>query len=405
MTGPSNTRNFATLAVHAGSEADATTGAVIPAISLSTTFAQSKPAQPLGVYEYSRSANPNRDGFETAVAALEGAKYALGYSSGSAATANVLQALASGTHVVSIGDVYGGTHRYFTRVASAHKVEVSFTNAIEQELAHVLTRQTSLVWIESPSNPTLTVTDISAVAAIVAKERQARAAAGPNPAPIYLVVDNTFLSPYIQTPLAHGADIVVHSVTKYINGHSDVVMGVAATSNETVHEQLRFLQNALGAIPSPFDSWLAHRGLKTLHLRARAASTNAQAVAQYLESAVGSTVVAVSYPGLKSHPKRSTVLKQHRDGLGGGMVSFRIRGGADAASKFCASTKIFTLAESLGGIESLCEVPAQMTHAGIPKDKREASGVYDDLIRLSVGIEDVDDILADLQQAIAQATA
>ncbi|VVT57622.1 uncharacterized protein SAPINGB_P005787 [Magnusiomyces paraingens] len=401
----SNTSNFATLAVHAGSQADASTGAVIPAISLSTTFAQSKPAVPLGDYEYSRSANPNRDGFETAVAALEGAKYALGYSSGSAATANVLQALASNTHLVSIGDVYGGTHRYFTKVAHAHSVDVAFTNLIEQELEQALTRETSLVWIESPSNPTLTVTDISVVAQIIAKERATRAAASPTPNPIYLVVDNTFLSPYIQNPLAHGADVVVHSVTKYINGHSDVVMGVAATSNDLIHEKLRFLQNALGAIPSPFDSWLAHRGLKTLHLRARAASSNALAVAQYLENAIGSTVVAVSYPGLKSHPKRDVVLKQHRDGLGGGMVSFRIKGGADAANKFCASTKIFTLAESLGGIESLCEVPAQMTHAGIPKDKREASGVFDDLIRLSVGIEDSEDILADIEQALAKATA
>lgn len=402
MTNDSAAKNFATLAVHAGSEPDAATGAVIPAISLSTTFAQSKPASPLGEYEYSRSANPNRDGFETALAALEGGKYGLAFSSGSAATANVLQALASNSHVVSIGDVYGGTHRYFTKVAQAHNVEVTFTNAIESELASQLTEKTSLVWIESPSNPTLTVTDISLVASIVEKERQNRAANN-NTNSLYLVVDNTFLSPYIQNPLKQGADIVVHSVTKYINGHSDVVMGAAVTSNDIVHEKLRFLQNALGAIPSPFDSWLAHRGLKTLHLRARAASANALAVAQLLESLVGDTVIAVSYPGLKSHPKREVVARQHRNGLGGGMVSFRIKGGAEAATKFCASTKIFTLAESLGGIESLCEVPAQMTHAGIPKDKREASGVYDDLIRLSVGIEDVEDILADLSQAIGQA--
>lgn len=406
MTGPSSARNFGTLAVHSGSEPDSATGAVIPSISLSTTFAQSKPAQPLGLYEYSRSANPNRDGFETAIATLESGKYALAYSSGSAATANVLQALASGTHVVSIGDVYGGTHRYFTKVAHVHGIEVAFSNDIEAELSSHITPKTTLVWIESPSNPTLTVTDISAVANIVQAERSRREAESQQDAtPIYLVVDNTFLSPYIQNPLVHGADIVVHSVTKYINGHSDVVMGVAITSNEVAHEKLRFLQNAIGAIPSPFDSWLAHRGLKTLHLRARAASVNALAVAQFLESAVGDSVVAVSYPGLKSHPKREVVVRQHRDGLGGGMVSFRIKGGAEAANKFCASTKIFTLAESLGGIESLCEVPAQMTHAGIPKDKREASGVYDDLIRLSVGIEDVEDILADISQAIGHATA
>lgn len=399
-----SSQNFATLAVHAGSKPDPTTGAVIPAISLSTTFAQGAPAVPLGVYEYSRSANPNRDGFEAAVAALEQGKYALGYSSGSAATANVLQALASGSRVVSIGDVYGGTHRYFTKVAGAHNVEVTFTNAVETELADLIRENVSLVWIESPSNPTLTVTDISLVAHTVARERASREAAG-NSSPIYLVVDNTFLSPYIQTPLVQGADIVVHSVTKYINGHSDVVMGVAITSNDIIHEKLRFLQNALGAVPSAFDSWLAHRGLKTLHLRARAASTNALAVAEFLEQSIGSTVEAVSYPGLKSHPKRAVVLKQHRDGLGGGMVSFRIKGGAAAAAKFCASTQIFTLAESLGGIESLCEVPAAMTHAGIPQEKREASGVYDDLIRLSVGIEDTEDLVADIAQALQTATA
>lgn len=404
----SNSYKFGTLAVHAGANPDSTTGAVIPAISLSTTFAQSKPAVPLGEYEYSRSANPNRDGFEVALAALEQGKFGLAYSSGSSATANVLQALAANSHVVSIGDVYGGTHRYFTKVAHIHNIDVSFTNSIEQDLHTVLTPKTALVWIESPSNPTLTVTDISAVAAIIAKERERRSADAADVesiVPLYLVVDNTFLSPYIQNPLVLGADIVVHSVTKYINGHSDVVMGAAITSDETVHEKLRFNQNAIGAIPSPFDSWLAHRGLKTLHLRARAASSNALAIAQYLESAVGDSVVAVSYPGLKSHPKRDVVARQHRDSLGGGMVSFRIKGGAEAASKFCASTKIFTLAESLGGIESLCEVPAQMTHAGIPKDKREASGVYDDLIRLSVGVEDVEDLLADVSQAIGHATA
>lgn len=400
MTGSSY--NFGTLAVHAGSQADPTTGAVIPAISLSTTFAQSNPAVPVGIYEYSRSANPNRDDFEAAVAALERGKFALGYSSGSAATANVLQALAVGSHVVSIGDVYGGTHRYFTKVAQAHNVLVSFTNSIETELREVLTHETSLVWIESPSNPTLTVTDISLVSKIVAEERASRAASG-NSKELYLVVDNTFMSPYIQNPLTLGADIVVHSVTKYINGHSDVVMGVAITSDEKIHEKLRFLQNALGAIPSPFDSWLAHRGLKTLHLRSKAASTNAQAVAEFLEQSIGKTVEAVSYPGLKSHPKRSVVLRQHRNGLGGGMVSFRIKGGAEAAAKFCASTEIFTLAESLGGIESLCEVPAAMTHAGIPQDKREASGVYDNLIRLSVGIEDTEDLVADIAQALQKA--
>ncbi|ANB15826.1 cystathionine gamma-lyase CYS3 [Sugiyamaella lignohabitans] len=390
---------FGTLAVHAGAEPDVSTGAVIEPISLSTTFAQKSAAKPVGSYEYSRSSNPNRDSFETAVAALEGGKYALAYSSGSATTANVLQSLAIGSHVVSIGDVYGGTHRYFTRVADSHGVETTFTNDISAELAGLIKPETRLIWIESPSNPTLTITDIASVANIVAEVRATRAESQP----LYLVVDNTFLSPYVQNPLRLGADLVVHSVTKYINGHSDVVMGVAITNNEVIHEKLRFLQNAIGAVPSAFDSWLAHRGLKTLHLRARAASHNAQAIAEVLESHVGSSVVAVSYPGLKSHPQRSVVQRQHRDGLGGGMISFRIRGGAAAADKFCQETKLFTLAESLGGIESLCEVPAVMTHAGIPREKREESGVYDDLIRLSVGIEETDDLVHDVLQALEKA--
>lgn len=390
--------NFGTLAVHAGAEPDASTGAVIPAISLSTTFAQSAAANPVYKYEYSRSSNPNRDGFEQAVAALEGGKYALAYSSGSAATANILQSLAQGTHVVSIGDVYGGTHRYFSKVASTHGVEVTFSNGIEDELESLITPVTRLVWIESPSNPTLTVTDIAKVAGIVKKVQLSREE------PLYLVVDNTFLSPYIQNPLKLGADVVVHSVTKYINGHSDVVMGVAITSNDKIHEDLRFLQNAIGAIPSPFDSWLAHRGLKTLHLRARQASINGQAVAEALSQRTDK-VIAVSYPGLKTHPRRDVVQRQHRDGLGGGMVSFRIKGGAEAANRFCQETKVFTLAESLGGIESLCEVPAAMTHAGIPKQKREASGVYDDLVRLSVGIEETEDIVNDVLQALNAAAS
>jgi cystathionine gamma-lyase len=398
MTVESVVYKFGTLAVHAGASPDPATGAVIAPISLSTTFAQSAASQPIGAYEYSRSSNPNRDNFEAAVAALEGGKYALAYSSGSATTANVLQSLALGSHVISIGDVYGGTHRYFSKVAQAHGVTTTFTNDLHNELESLVTPETRLVWIESPSNPTLSITDIAKVAGEVNRIRSNRKE------PLYLVVDNTFLSPYIQNPLRLGADIVVHSVTKYINGHSDVVMGVAITNSQELHEKLRFLQNAIGAVPSAFDSWLAHRGLKTLHLRARAASKNALEVAQLLESQ-SDKVVAVSYPGLKSHPARAVVARQHRDGLGGGMVSFRIKGGAAAANKFCQESKLFTLAESLGGIESLCEVPAVMTHAGIPKKDREASGVYDDLVRLSVGIEDTEDLVADVLQALEKATS
>lgn len=390
--------NFGTTAVHTGSEPDPRTGAVIPPISLSTTFAQSAAAQPVGDYEYSRSDNPNRSQFEQVIAALEKGKYGLAYSSGSAATANILQSLAVGAHVVSISDVYGGTYRYFAKVATAHNIKATWVTDIKTNLAAAITPETRLVWIESPSNPTLTITDIAAVAKTVRERRDAGQE-------IYLVVDNTFLSPYVQNPLELGADIVMHSVTKYINGHSDVVMGVVVVKDDGLHEKLRFMQNAIGAVPSPFDSWLAHRGVKTLHLRAAAASANAQAIAEYLESQLGGLVESVAYPGLKSHPQAELIARQHRNGLGGGMISFRIKGGAKEASDFCAAAKIFTLAESLGGIESLCEVPAAMTHAGIPKDQREESGVYDNLVRLSVGIEDKDDLVADIAQALKAATA
>lgn len=385
--------SFATLAVHAGSDPDPATGAVIQPISVSTTFKQVAAGEPVGLYEYSRSDNPNRASFEAAAAALERGKYALAYSSGSATTANILQALASHKHVVSIGDVYGGTHRYFTGVAHAHGVEVTFTHDIANELRESVGPNTRLVWVESPSNPTLGITDIKHIAEIVRELREA----GQD---IHLVVDNTFLSPYLCNPLSFGADIVMHSVTKYINGHSDVVMGLAVTNDVAIHERLRFLQNALGAVPSPFDCWLAHRGMKTLHLRARASSINALAIAKFLESEVGRRVVSVSYPGLPSHPGYKIVQKQHRDGLGGGMISFRIRGGNKEASNFCTTVKLFTLAESLGGVESLCEVPAAMTHAGIPLAARETSGVHDNVVRLSVGIEDAEDLVADVRQAL-----
>src|SRR4051794_7091020 len=388
---PSPVHNFGTLAVHAGSPIEPVTGAVIAPISLSTTFAQTAVGKPVGLYEYSRSSNPNRDNFEEAIAALEHARYALAFSSGSATTATILQSLAAGSHVISVSDVYGGTHRYFTKVALAHGVKVTFSPSIELDVASMIRPETKLIWIESPSNPTLSLVDIRAVATAAHEHG------------ILVVVDNTFLSPYVQNPLDHGADIVVHSVTKYINGHSDVVMGVAAFNSDDLHKRLSFLQNAIGAIPSAFDSWLAHRGAKTLHLRAREATVNATAVAQTLEASPH--VIAVNYPGLDSHPHRAIALKQHRNGMGGGMLSFRIRGGHAAAERFCQLTKIFTLAESLGGVESLVEVPSSMTHAGIPKDQREAVGVYDDLVRISCGVEDAGDLEKDVLQALELAVA
>lgn len=288
--------------------------------------------------------------------------------------------------MISVSDVYGGTHRYFTKVALAHGVKVTFSPSIELDVESMIRPETKLIWIESPSNPTLSLVDIRNVATVAHQHG------------ILVVVDNTFLSPYVQNPLDHGADIVVHSVTKYINGHSDVVMGAAAFNSEELKERLTFLQNAIGAVPSAFDCWLAHRGLKTLHLRARAASKNATAVAKALEASPN--VIAVNYPGLDKSPYRHIALKQHRDGMGGGMLSFRVKGGHAAAEKFCQQTKIFVLAESLGGVESLCEVPSAMTHAGIPKDQREAIGVFDDLVRLSCGVEDSADLVKDVLQAI-----
>jgi cystathionine gamma-lyase len=283
----------------------------------------------------------------------------------------------------------GGTHRYFTQVAAAHGVNVTFTPKIETNIAELIKPETKLVWIESPSNPTLSLTDIRSVATVAHTHG------------VKVVVDNTFMSPYVQNPLNHGADIVVHSVTKYINGHSDVLMGAAAFNSPELMTKLSFLQNAIGAVPSPFDCWLAHRGLKTLHLRAREATVNATAVAEALEASPH--VIAVNYPGLKSHPQYSITLKQHRNGMGGGMLSFRIKGGQAAAAAFCTHTQIFTLAESLGGVESLVEVPSSMTHSGIPKEEREAAGVYDDLVRVSCGVEDAEDLKSDVLQALEKA--
>ncbi|KAK5768772.1 cystathionine gamma-lyase cys3 [Elasticomyces elasticus] len=383
---PSPVHRFGTLAVHAGSPHDLVTGAVIEPISLSTTYAQSAVGHPVGQYEYVRSSNPNRHNFESCIAALEHAKYALAFSSGSATTATILQSLASGSHVVSTADVYGGTHRYFTQVAHAHGVRVTFTGSIVADVAKLIEDDTKLIWIETPSNPTLSLVDIRAVTDIAHRSG------------IMVVVDNTFLSPYIQNPLDHGADIVVHSVTKYINGHSDVLMGVAAFNSDSMFERLKFLQNAIGAVPSAFDCWLAHRGAKTLHLRAREASKNGLMVAQALEESPH--VIAVNYPGLASNKDRKIALKQHRDGMGGGMLSFRIKGGKEAAENFCKTTQIFTLAESLGGVESLVELPASMTHMGIPRDQREAAGVFDDLVRISCGVEDGTDLVGDVRQAL-----
>ncbi|KAJ1975587.1 cystathionine gamma-lyase cys3 [Dimargaris xerosporica] len=378
---------FGTLAIHAGQTPDPHTGAVIPALSLSTTYKQSAVGVHQG-YDYSRSGNPNRADFETAMAALEKAKYGLAFSSGSATTATIVSMLPAGSHIVSVNDVYGGTYRYFTKVATTHGVKTTFADLADPEaLRSVLQGNTRLVWVETPTNPTLRLVDIEAVARI-AHDHGA-----------LLVVDNTFLSPYFQNPLSLGADIVVHSCTKYINGHSDVVMGAALTNDDQVYDKLKFLQNSIGAVPAPFDCFMAHRGLKTLHLRMRQHEENAQAIAEYLQASP--YVESVIYPGLPSHPQYNLAQRQQRGY--GGMVTFRIRGDLQTADAFLQHVRLFTLAESLGGVESLCELPASMTHGSVSPEDRAALGITDNLIRLSVGIEDTQDLVQDLDQALAKA--
>ncbi|KDN39542.1 hypothetical protein K437DRAFT_259035 [Tilletiaria anomala UBC 951] len=408
---------FATRALHVGSEPSSETGAVIPAISLSTTFKQDGVGNHKG-FEYSRSGNPNRDAFERAIASLEGGAHGLAFSSGSAVTSTILSSLPPHAHVVSVNDVYGGTHRYFTRVANvAQHIETTFVDmdsddALEQRLQDAVRPQsTKLVWIETPTNPTLRLVDIARVSALV--KRLAPDAR--------VVVDNTFLSPWYQQPLALGADIVVHSVTKYLNGHSDVVMGVAVTSDEAVAERLRFLQNAIGAVPSAFDCWLALRGVKTLAVRMKQHGHNALQVARWLEKST--LIESVIYPGLPSHASHAIARKQIHPqavalsadgpvaaaGLGlpyGGMLSFRFASSPDsdvASSAFLASLRIFTLAESLGGVESLVELPSKMTHGGLTNEQRRALGIGHNFIRISVGLEEPADLIADLEQALLKA--
>ncbi|KAF9158701.1 hypothetical protein DFQ26_007315 [Actinomortierella ambigua] len=380
--------NFGTRAIHAGQNPDPVTGAVIPPLSLSTTFKQHGAGDYNG-FDYSRSGNPTRHAFETAVAALERAKYGLAFSSGSATTATIMNSLPAGSHVVSVNDVYGGTYRYFTKVAGALGVDVTFVDLKDAaNVASAIKANTKLVWVETPTNPTLRLVDIKAVSEVAHQHG------------VKLVVDNTFMSPYFQNPLELGADIVVHSVTKYINGHSDVVMGVAVTNDEAIYTKLAFLQNSIGAVPSAFDCFLANRGLKTLHLRMRQHAASAQAIAEFLEASP--YVENVIYPGLASHPQHALAKRQQK-GFGG-MISFRIKGNLATANKFLQKVKFFTLAESLGGVESLCELPATMTHGSVSPEDRAALGITENLIRLSVGIEDTEDLLNDIKQALEGAS-
>jgi len=380
---------FETLAIHAGQEPDPSSGAVMMPIVLASTFAQAAPGQHKG-YEYSRSGNPTRNALESCLAALENGRHGFAFGSGCGATSTLLHTLAPGDHIVSGDDVYGGTFRLFERIMRPLGVTTTFVDMTDPgAVERAMNPRTRLVWLETPSNPLLKIFDIAAVAEIA---RRCKAV---------LAVDNTFATPALQRPLELGAHAVVHSTTKYINGHSDVVGGAIVTSDDVLAEQLRYLQNALGAVPSPFDCYLVLRGLKTLAVRMRQHVESAGALAERL--AHHPRVRVVHYPGLPTHPGHQLAARQMKGP--GGMISFVIDGGEAEARTFLSSLRIFVCAESLGGVESLAEHPASMTHASIPKATREATGVSDGLVRLSVGIEGTDDLWGDLDQALARAVA
>jgi cystathionine beta-lyase/cystathionine gamma-synthase len=393
---------FETLAVHAGQEPDELTGAVAPPIYQTSTFAQEAVGRPTGGWEYARTGNPTRARLEEDVAVLEGGRHGLAFASGSAVTATVAALALPGERIVVSDDVYGGTYRYFERVLREMGVEASYVDLSrdpagpQAALAAALDERTRLVWLETPSNPLLKLIDLAAVAETIRDHVGAR---GERPV---MVVDGTFASPLIQRPLALGADIVFHSATKYLAGHSDTVNGVLATSRDDLWERLRFLQNAVGAVPGPFDCFLVLRGLRTLALRVERHAANATAVARAL--AARPDVARVRYPGLSegphAHPQAELATRQMR--LPGGMVSFEPaawggRSAAERARRFCEATRLFALAESLGGVESLCEIPAVMTHGSVQGSPLE---VPDALVRLSVGIEHPDDLVADVRQAL-----
>ncbi len=379
---------FATRAIHVGQEPDTATGAVIVPIYQTSTYAQSEVGVHKG-YDYSRTANPTRAALETCLASLDDGRFGLAFSSGMAAEDTFLHLLETGSHVVASDDVYGGTFRLFHRVLERAGLRFTFVDATRIErVTNALEPQTRLIWLESPTNPLMKLIDIAAVAKL-AHERD-----------ILVVVDNTFASPYCQRPLQLGADAVHYSTTKYLGGHSDVVGGALVTSNEDLYGRLKFLQNAVGGVPGPFDSWLVLRGLKTLALRMRQHSANAMEVACFLEQ--HARVKRVYYPGLPSHAQHELAKRQMVGGFGG-MLSFEVVGGVDAAREVARRTRLFTLAESLGGVESLIELPALMTHASLPAERRAEVGIDDGLIRLSVGVEEAEDLIADLDQALSAA--
>ncbi|HEU4603368.1 MAG TPA: PLP-dependent aspartate aminotransferase family protein [Steroidobacteraceae bacterium] len=382
----SSKSRFATRCIHAGQTPDPSTGAVMPPIYTTSTYAQTSPGVHKG-YDYSRTNNPTRGAWERCIADLEGGVRGFAFASGMAATSTLLELLDAGSHIVAMEDLYGGTFRLFERVRRrTAKLEISFVDMSDvSAIEKAIRPETRMLWIETPTNPTLRLVDIEQ-AAQVARKRG-----------ILSVVDNTFASPWVQRPLELGADIVMHSATKYLNGHSDMIGGVAVTANPELADRIGFLQNAVGAISGPFDSFLALRGVKTLALRMRQTSENAMQIASWLEK--HPKVARVLYPGLESHPQHALAKKQMRNGFSG-IVTFFVKGGLNEARAFLERCQIFTIAESLGGVESLVDHPGLMTHASIPPEKRKELGIDDSLIRLSVGIEDVQDLIADLNDAL-----
>jgi cystathionine gamma-lyase len=382
----SNRLDFATRCIHAGQEPDPTTGAVMMPIYATSTYVQQSPGVNKG-YDYARTKNPTRMAFERCIADLEGGSAAFAFASGLAAISTSLECLDQGSHVISVDDLYGGSRRLFERVRKRSMgIEVSYLDLSDPDAIEAEIRpNTRLVWVETPTNPLLKLVDLERVAAI-AKKRG-----------IWAAADNTFASPYVQRPLEHGFDLVVHSTTKYLNGHSDMVGGVAVVAdNAELSERLKFLQNAVGAIQGPFDSFLALRGLKTLALRMERHCTSGLKIAAWLER--HPKVRRVFYPGLASHPQHALAKKQMH--AFGGMISAELEGTLDDARRFLERCQLFALAESLGGVESLIEHPALMTHGSVPVDVRAALGISDTLVRLSVGIEDPDDLIADLDAAL-----
>lgn len=376
---------FATKAIHAGQEPDPSTGAVMTPIYQTSTYWQKSPGEHKG-YEYSRGTNPTRKALENCLAALENAKFGLAFSSGMGATDAVMKLLSPGDEVITGNDLYGGSYRIFTKIFANYGIKFHFLDLSNPEIIReYVNANTKLIWIETPTNPTMQIVDIAAVTKI-GKEKG-----------LLTVVDNTFASPYLQNPIDLGADIVMHSVTKYIGGHSDVVMGALMLNDEDLYKRLWFIYNSCGATPGPMDSFLVLRGIKTLHLRMKAHCENGRKIAEFLKT--HPKVDKIYWPGFTDHPNHGIAKKQMSDF--GGMISITLKG-ADLQETFrvASSFKVFSLAESLGGVESLINHPVTMTHASIPKEAREAVGVVDNLLRLSVGVEDVDDLLDDLKQAL-----